>query len=90
MAGTLLDHWKAYREQAVAENAPLVQVEETRNAFYGGAAMVLMTLAEIEKPDVSEEQATQILQGMQDEVTDFIRKYAMKHGLGFAGKRDGS
>lgn len=81
MTATLLDHWKAYREQAVSSDAPMVQVEETRNAFYGGAAVVLMTLAEIEKPDVSQELAVRILEGMQDEVTDFIRKYVMKHGL---------
>ena len=81
MSEHLLHHWKAYRKEVMSEDASRVQVEETRNAFYAGAAMVTMTLERVAEPDISETQAVEILESMKREIQDFHKKHAMKHGL---------
>lgn len=81
MAATLLNHWTSYKVQCVPLTATRGQIDATREAFYGGAAMVMLTLEEIGQPEISDDEGWQILEGFKREVFDFMAKHKMKHGI---------
>lgn len=81
MSATLADHWRAYRKQAMPADAGQNQVDETRNAFYGGAAMALLTVQRIGEDDISEDEGVAIIKALVKECEDYLAKYRMKHGL---------
>lgn len=75
--------WRLYHQVVlVPAGAPPVQVEETRRAFFAGAIAVLEVVGRISSDDsIDVEKGIEMLEGMTEEVQDYIRKFKMKHGI---------
>lgn len=68
---TIQEQWDLFNSLVIPVNAPPIQKQEMRRSFYAGAqAMAKIQLAITEK-GVSQEQATEILSGCHDEITEF-------------------
>lgn len=75
----LLNHWKAYQNEVLPPDAPRVQIDETRNAYYAGASMVIMTMHQIGLDDgVSEDEGAEILQEMSLEILNWLEQQSIK------------
>jgi hypothetical protein len=70
--------WVNYLEIAIPKNAGTEQVNQTRMAFYSGAAAVMNTNLRIGEPDIAEGEGTKILDDMCRELADFSDELAHK------------
>lgn len=66
------DGWQEYAEKILPKNAPLVQRQETRRAFYAGALHLLFTMLDLGEPDVDEDAGAEVLAATQREIEAFI------------------
>ena len=69
----LLDEWRLYCAAIVPNNAPDVQVEECRRAFYAGAVAMfdqVMAATEPESEDVCEERLDALMKEARAIVND--------------------
>lgn len=66
--------WQQYRERVVHSNAPDVQVSECKLAFYGGASALLGSLKLLAATGVSDEEASKVINDMQDEIVAFAKE----------------
>ena len=64
--------WQAYQRECIPWNAPAVQHEECRRAFYGGAAIIFGILTKVGEQAVSEEAGIRLF----EEVSQELRTYA--------------
>ena len=65
--------WLAYAERVLPKDAPKVQVQECRRAFYAGAAHLFGGLTDAVGPDeVSEDMGMDIMAGVQAELDRHI------------------
>lgn len=69
---TIQEGWIGYSKGVIPKDASAVQIEETRRAFYAGAAQVLGVMYEVGSRDLSEPAGVGILEGMHEEVRVFI------------------
>lgn len=66
--------WRSYAEHVLPANAPPVQIQETRRAFYAGAGLLFEALTNAVGPDdVSEDAGMEIMRGVDDEIRQFLR-----------------
>jgi hypothetical protein len=72
------DQWRSYAEQIVPADAPKVQMQETRRAFYAGAQALFGVCFEIGGDDVSEDEGLRSLESVREELNRFVD--AVKHG----------
>lgn len=64
--------WDKYHAEAIPANAPLIQIVETRRAFYAGAASLFMTMIEETKQnEMDEEKGTIYLAEINAEIDQF-------------------
>ena len=67
------DGWQDYAQKILPKSAPPVQRQETRRAFYAGAAHLLATMAELGEPEVDEDAGAGVLEATQHEIEAFVR-----------------
>lgn len=73
----IADGWSTYAEHVLPANAPPIQTQETRRAFYAGAGLLFEALANAVGPDdVSEDAGLDIMRGVDAEVRAFLRDVA--------------
>ena len=65
--------WENFRKICIHKDAPPVQIEEMRKAFYGGAVVVLTAMNSIAEQDVPDEVGAQVLESLHNEVRAFAR-----------------
>ena len=66
--------WATYAEQIVPKGAPQVQVQETRRAFYAGAASVLFRINRLLEDDAEPTPADlQMMDDIEAELAEFGR-----------------
>lgn len=72
-------HWESYRARVIPKDAGGVQVEETRRAFYAGAAIVFGALIHGVSPG-EEVQATDLrmMDDLQTELDEFLAEQGAK------------
>lgn len=73
--GPLAQLWEAYRASAIPGQAPSVQVQETRRAYYHGIGDLLELLLQGLHPtaDVYEEDE-ELMEEIQSELYDFFKE----------------
>jgi len=71
---TIADQWSAFNALVVPKDAPLLQKQEMRRAFYGGASAMLTLQCCIGDDAVSEDAAMQLLRGWEDELRQFAQQ----------------
>lgn len=77
--------WESYRRLCVPATASAQQVDETRQAYFAGAAILHTTLMHCLSPGPGETAGDlRIMQALQDEVDKFGREIDLKV-LGFTG-----
>lgn len=65
--------WRLYAEHALPTNAPRVQKQECKRAFYAGAGLLFEKLTNAVGPDdVSEDAGVAIMAGVDDEIRRFL------------------
>lgn len=74
--------WVGFRLAVFPQGAPAYQLEEMRNAFFGGAAHLyhsVMTVME----DGSEptEKDVSRMEKMHDELQEFLKDFELRHGI---------
>jgi hypothetical protein len=65
--------WQSFREMCIHKDAPAVQVEEMRKAFYGGATSILSTMLAVGESDISDVNAMRIMTSLHEEVQAFAK-----------------
>ena len=66
---TIAEHWADFERRVMPISAGEVQREETRRAFYSGAAAMLALNVDISS--LSNDAAVAVLRGVQDELIRF-------------------
>jgi len=69
---TVFEEWKSYERDVVPPDAPAVQREECRRAFYAGAFAMFGLVITATEPR-SEEDCEANLQGLQDECLAIVK-----------------
>lgn len=69
---SIRDAWQSYREHVLPPDAPSVQVQECRRAFYAGAHSVLCVVTAIGDDSVSEDQGLDTLTALHEENDRFL------------------
>lgn len=67
------DCWRTYAEHVLPTNAPPVQVQETRRAFYGGVQSLMGVMFDIGGDEVSEDEGVRRLESVRAELKQFVR-----------------
>ena len=60
--------WRKYQREVIPKNAPFVQHEECRRAFYAGVAALFGIMLEASADDKSEAQGAIVLDQVQEEL----------------------
>lgn len=69
---TIAAFWESYRREVLPADAPDIQVQECRRAFYAGAKAVVAIVTEIGDDSVTEDQGLDILTGLHEECRTFV------------------
>jgi hypothetical protein len=70
---TIGDLWLSYLDQVIPVGAPLVQIQESKRAFYAAAGLVLdLLMSGIGDDTVSEEDGVAYLESLHQEVRAFV------------------
>jgi hypothetical protein len=64
--------WFSYAERVLPSDAPSVQKQETRRAFYAGAAHALDVMLRLGEDDVSEDAGVEVLEALRQECRRFV------------------
>lgn len=65
------EEWQSYKRQVLPANAPLVQIQECRRAFYSGAVAAFNIYRSLGADEISEDEGVRILSDMDDELCEF-------------------
>jgi len=68
---TIQRHWDAYLAMVVPVDAPPVQIQETRRAFYAGAEAMMCINRAIGEPGIAENDAVKMMEGCATELRSF-------------------
>ena len=69
---SLKEYWANYLETVVPKDASMIQVQETKRAFYSGAAALMNTVMEIGDNDAIDEMAgADIMEDRLQELHEF-------------------
>jgi len=71
---TIISQWQSYEAQVLPKNCSFVQRQETRRAFYAGAASVLALMARLSEEDISEEEGSDVIEELMQESRDFTAR----------------
>lgn len=67
------DGWNDYAEKILPKDAPQVQRQETRRAFYAGAWELLSRYVDLGEPEISEDEGVEVLEATKREIEAFVR-----------------
>lgn len=70
------EQWEIYKKIAIPVEAPGVQIREMRRAYYAGVESLLRILWVIGAEDVSEDEATGMIQKVDEECREFAAMIA--------------
>lgn len=70
---TVKEKWDSYLAHVVPDSAGPVQLQETENAFYAGAASMFGIMTN-SISDMSEEAAMASMDGLKDEISTFVEE----------------
>jgi len=70
----LMDAWRDFRAAVVPRNASPLQVEVVRQAFFGGALVLLKIVERLHFDDVTPAEREAVMRGVADEATAFIHE----------------
>ena len=74
--------WLGLRLVSIPENAPQIQIDEMRGAFFAGAQHLFSSIMTILDPEAEPTQADLNKMSMiQSELDEFIKQYMVKHNL---------
>ena len=79
MNNKLQQSWQSYSKAVMPNNAPPIQVQEMRRAFYAGATAMLDITKLLGEEDVSEETGVAALEALQQEIVDFLSLVGKKY-----------
>lgn len=68
---TIQEQWIDYRHKVLPKNAPAIQVQETRRAFYAAAHAILMMQYEMSAQDVSDDVGVHMIESWHRECREF-------------------
>lgn len=71
MSKPMNDAWESYRDGVLPKDAPQVQVDECRKAFYAGAFSHHCITTSIGDPGISEERGLEILTAIDAEIREY-------------------
>jgi hypothetical protein len=63
--------WHEYAEHVLPANAPDIQTQETRRAYYGGVNALMGILKRVGEPDISEDESEAILTRIEADLKQF-------------------
>lgn len=76
---TLDQEWLEYASKVLPKGCSLVQKQETRRAYYAGIWTLLQMVKGLGDEAVSEEQAAQELEKLENECISFISQVGTKY-----------
>jgi hypothetical protein len=68
---TIAEAWVSYMDDVIPKDAPAVQIQESKRAFFGGAALVLQFALALGDDDVSEDEGVELLESLRRECEAF-------------------
>lgn len=71
VSATIRDGWLSYRRDIIPANAPAVQVQECRRAFYAGAHALLCIVTSLGDDSVPEDAGVDVLAALHSESQKF-------------------
>ncbi len=73
---TIQEQWESFAALVVPKDAPPVQRQEMRRAFYAGAEAMTRIQFAVGDKAMSEDAGVQVLEGCHDELRRFARQVA--------------
>lgn len=73
---TVQEQWQTFEALVMPANAPPIQRQEMRRAFYAGAEAMMRVQWNIGGEEISEDAGVQILEGCRDELQRFAQQVA--------------
>jgi hypothetical protein len=74
--------WLGFRYAAIPANAPTIQIDEMRGAFFAGAQHLFGTILSILDPGAEPTEADlRRMDLIKSELDEFIRQFKRKHGI---------
>lgn len=74
--------WLTLRKASVPANAPQIQLDEMRNAFFAGAQHLFSSIMTVLDPGVEPTDAdVKRMEMVKSELDEFLRQYKEKHGI---------
>jgi len=74
------EEWASYQAEVVPADAPEVQREECKRAFYAGAQAMYVAVLAASEPD-DEDVCEARLAALQREMEDFLRLFKKREGV---------
>jgi hypothetical protein len=71
--------WLDFEKRVVPKNAPAVQRQEMRRAFYAGVSSVLNIAFALGDDDISEDEGAAVLESMRQECIEFVAQVGTKY-----------
>jgi hypothetical protein len=71
---TILEQWESFSAMALPLDAPPIQRQEMRRAFYAGAEAMARIQFSVGDRAMSEDAGVQVLEGCHDELRGFARR----------------
>lgn len=68
---TVAGFWRSYQREVLPADAPAIQVQECRRAFYGGLKAGLALLLTIGDDEITEDQGADLLEALLRECRAF-------------------
>ena len=74
--------WAGFKLTCIPINAPQIQLDEMKNAFFAGAAHLFQSIMSILEPgDEATEKDLDRMQLISDEIDLYLAEFEVKHGL---------
>jgi hypothetical protein len=74
--------WLSYRIVVVPDDAPEIQIEESRRAFFAGAQHLFGSIMQMLEPDAEPTEADlRRMSSINDELDAYIADFKRRHGI---------
>ena len=71
--------WQDFEKSVIPPNAPAVQRQEMRRAFYAGASAMFNLTRKLGDEDVDEDEAVLVLEGLEQELAEFLSLIGVRY-----------
>lgn len=76
---TIQQEWEGFSASVLPKNAPQIQRDEMRQAFFAGAWTVVCQTIRIGEDDVSEQEGIDQISRVRAEIEEFKREYIRRY-----------